>query len=151
IAGEIADADRRADAISAAATDEQFHWHPGAGWSIGQCLDHLAVINAIYLKALASGIDQARSRGWRRQGPSVPGFFGAMFARSMEPPVKRRLSAPTGTQPSPDRDRETILRAYHAAHDEFRRILAECADLDTNRATFQNPFIRIARVKVSSG
>ena len=152
IADEIGDADRAADAISAAVTDEQFHWRPdGTGWSIAQCLDHLAVINAIYMKALQAGVDQANARGWRRRGPSVPGLIGGWFARSMEPPVTRRLSAPAGTQPSPRRDRGEILGAYHAAHDQFRLILAECADLDTNRATFRNPFIKVVRVKVSSG
>jgi len=149
---DLAANDRHAIDIARGLSAEEINWKPAPdAWSIGQCLDHLAVINVVYLKALGTGVDLAKARGWRRRGPSVPGFFGGMFARSMEPPVKRRLFAPSGTQPSPRRDRAAVLRAYHDAHDDFRRMLDECADLDTNRATFQNPFITWVRVKVSSG
>src|SRR6185436_20360944 len=100
--------------------------------------DHLAVINAVYLKALGTGVERARQRGWTRRGPSVPGLLGAVFVWMLEPPVRRRMAAPAGTQPSLRRSREDVLRAFHDSHAEFIRIVGECAAIDTNRATFQN-------------
>jgi hypothetical protein len=140
-------------ALAAQVSDEQFHWHPrgGTAWSIAQCLDHLAVINIAYTLAIRRGVERARERGWARRAPARPGVFGGIFVRSLEPPVRRRLPAPASVQPRVSRDRKQILRDYHAAHDVVRGLIVDCADLDINRATFQNPFVPLLRVKVSTG
>jgi hypothetical protein len=96
-------------------------------------------------------VDSARARGWNRTGPGIPGFFGRKFIESLEPPVKRRTSAPGKIKPRPVTSREAILRDYHQAHDEVRRLITESATLDTNRATFGNPFLPLIRVRVSTG
>lgn len=152
ILDEIDAADRAGDAIAAEVTDEQFHWRPrdGQGWSIAQCLDHLAVINVFYSASIQQGIDDARARAWTRREPATPGFFGRRFIRSQEPPVKRRFSAPARVKPALSRSREEILRAYHDAHAGIRGLIADAADVDVNRATFPNPFFRIIRIRVST-
>ena len=149
----VDDADRRGAAIAARVSDEEFHWKPleGRGWSIAECLDHLATINAIYLRAIRNGVGSARANGSRRRGPAQPGFVGKKFVAMLEPPVKRKLRSPEGTQPKPMRPRDEILRDYHAAHDDVRRLIAECADIDANRATFVNPFIRWIRFSIATG
>jgi hypothetical protein len=150
---DIDAANRAADVIAAACTDEQFHWRPreGQGWSIGQCLDHLATINVVYGDAIRRGIENARARGWTRRAPALPGFFGALFVKSLEPPVTRRLTAPANTRPGPSRSRDEILAAYHAAHEHIRSLVTDAAEIDANRACFVNPFLRVLRVRVSTG
>jgi hypothetical protein len=150
---EIDAADRAGDVIAATCTDEQFHWRPrqGKGWSVGQCLDHLATINVVYGDAIRRGIEDARARGWTRRAPAVPGFFGALFVRSLEPPVTRRLRAPTNVRPGPSRSRDEILGAYHAAHEDIRALVTDAAEIDANRACFVNPFLGVVRVRVSTG
>jgi hypothetical protein len=150
---EIDAADRAGAAIAAETNDRQFYWHPrdGRGWSIAQCLDHLGIINAFYGAAIRRGIDRARARGWKRAAPAAPGFLGAWFVKSQEPPVKRRLRAPDQVQPQLSKDRDEILRAYHAAHDGIRQMIADAADVDVNRAAFPNPFVRVIRMRVSTG
>lgn len=107
---EIDAADRAGVAIAAATTDPQFYWHPrdGRGWSIAQCLDHLGIINTVYGAAIRKGLDVARARGWKRTRPAAPGFFGALFVKSLEPPVKRRMYAPSQAQPHLSKDRGEI-------------------------------------------
>ena len=146
-------ADRVAEELSAGLSDEDFFWRPDGGkrWSVALCLDHLAVANDIYGRAIETGIADARARGWQRKGPMAPGFFGRKFAESLEPPAKRRTRAPGKIKPQDARGRTEILTAYRAAHDRVRELLVEAATLDANRATFQNPFIGIVRMKVSSG
>ena len=153
ILDDINAADSAADVIAAGCTDEQFHWRPreGQSWSIGECLDHLATINVVYGDAIRRGIQDARARGWRRRGPAVPGFFGALFVKSLEPPVTRRLRAPANTRPGTSRSRDATLAAYHAAHEHLRAMVADAAEIDANRACFVNPFIRVLRVRVSTG
>jgi len=153
ILDDINAADRAADVIAAACSDEQFHWRPreGQGWSIGECLDHLATINVVYGNAIRQGIQNARTRGWTRRTAAAPGFFGSLFVKSLEPPVTRRLRAPANTRPGPQRSRDATLAAYHAAHEQIRAMVADAAEIDANRACFVNPFIRVVRVRVSTG
>jgi hypothetical protein len=150
---DVNDADRAAERIAGSCTDEQFHWRPrnGEAWSIAECLDHLATINAFYVKALQPAVERARARGWTRQGPLQPGFFGAMFIKSLEPPVKRRLRAPPGMQPGAGRSRVEILTDYRAAHDAVRRVILDAAEIDANRARYRNPFLKVVNFRVSTG
>ena len=149
---DLDSADRRAEALSAALSDEQFFWRPDAGrWSVALCLDHRAVANTVYGAGMAQALEVARTRGWSRRGPGTPGFFGRKFAESLEPPAKRRTRAPAKITPRPARPRDEILSEYRAAHDRIRELLRAAATLDTNRATFVNPFIGFVRVKVATG
>ena len=146
-------ADVKADAIASRVNDEEFFWQPDGGrrWSIALCLDHLAVANTVYGRAMREAVDQARTAGWTRTGPGAPGFFGRKFVQSLEPPVRRRTKAPAKIQPRPVTSRDQILASYHQAHDDLRRLIVDAATIDTNRATFKNPFIGLVRVKVSTG
>ena len=150
---DIDAADGAAERLAASCTDEQFYWRPrnGAGWSIAQCLDHLATINAFYVKEIQTGVDVAKARGWKRKGPLKPGVFGALFINSLEPPVKRRLRAPRGMQPAVSKGRHQILSDFRAAHDSIRRLIADAADIDLNRARYWNPFLKVVNFRVSTG
>ena len=147
------EADQRAEALANALTDAQFFWQPEGGrrWSVALCLDHLAVANTVYGRQLAEAIEQAKRQGWRRGGPAAPGLFGRLFANSLEPPVKIRSSAPGKIKPMPSRSRLAIMQAYRDAHEHIRRLIEAAADIDANRATFRNPFIRIVNVRVATG
>ncbi|HXG54609.1 MAG TPA: DinB family protein [Vicinamibacterales bacterium] len=153
IVSDVDAADRAAEAIAARVTDEAFQWQPDGGrrWSIAQCLDHLAAVNGLYTAAIRVGVKNAQALGWTRTGPAVPGFLGRRFIALQEPPVTRRVRAPEKVQPRPRRSREEIMKAYRDAHDDFRQLVSECAQLDVNRATFPNPFFSLVRVKVSTG
>ena len=153
ILDDVNDADRAAERIAGSCTDEQFHWRPrnGEGWSIAECLDHLATINAFYVTAIQPGVARAKARGWTRQGPLKPGFFGALFINSLEPPVKRRLRAPRGMQPGVAKSRGEILTQYRAAHDAVRRLIMDAAEIDANRARYRNPFLKVVNFRVSTG
>jgi hypothetical protein len=146
-------ADQRALALSARLTDDEFFWQPDGGrrWSVALCLDHLAIANTVYGAGIAGALDHARARGWTRTSPGKPGFFGRQFANSLEPPAKRRTSAPAKITPRQVSSRDHILRDYRAAHERIRDLLRDAASLDTNRAKFRNPFIGLVRVKVATG
>jgi hypothetical protein len=146
-------ADAAADALASRVSDEELFWQPDQGrrWSIALCLDHLAVANTVYGRPIREAIDAARVAGWTRRAPATPGFFGRKFIESLEPPVKRRTSAPGKIKPLALTSRTAVLDAYHKAHDEIRRLITDAAQIDVNRATFRNPFIGLVRVKVATG
>ena len=145
-------ADRAGASLAARLNDEEFQWKPGGGrrWSVAECLDHLAALNALYSGAIRGGIEKARRNGWLRRGPATLGFFGRRLVASQEPPVKTKLRSPEKVQPRPLRSRADVLRAYHDAHEEVRRVIRACSDIDVNRTTFSNPVLPILKVKIST-
>jgi DinB family protein len=153
LATDLEKADRTADTLVQDLTDEQFHWRPDEGrrWSIALCLDHLATANTVYGEAIRTAIESARHNGWTRQGAIAPTIAGRMFVRSLEPPVKRKSQAPAKIRPRGTDDRVEIMRRYHAAHRDIGTLIESCASIDVNRATFQNPFVPLVRMRVGTG
>ena len=146
-------ADSTAEALVGGMTDEQFHWQPdgGARWSVGQCLEHLAITNELYGGAIRQAVERARLSGSTRRGPLRPGFLGQKFVNSLEPPVKLRGRAPSGIRPTSKLTRDEIVTRYRQAHETIRQVTIDAATIDANRATFANPFLKVLRVKVSTG
>jgi hypothetical protein len=150
---QIDAADRAGAAIAAAVSDEQFHWQPrdGRSWSIAQCLEHLAIMNKHYAAAVRTGVEDGRRRNLRRTGPGRSTFFGRRFIESLEPPVKLKTKAPKVGRSPQDKPRDEIVRSYHESHDIIRQLIDDAADVDLTRATFQNPFISVIRMRVITG
>jgi hypothetical protein len=142
-----------ATALIRGLSDEQFNWRPDGGtrWSVAQCLEHLAMTNELYGAAIRSAVEQAKRSGSTRRGELKPGFLGQKFVNSLEPPVKRRGRAPSQVKPTSTLSRDEIVRRYHQAHEQLRQTVIDAATIDANRVTFANPFLKILRVKVSTG
>lgn len=132
--------------------DEQANWQPdgGAGWSVAQCLDHLAVANRVYVDAIDPAVLDARARGRLRRGPVQPGVFAAMFIRSLEPPVRRRTRNPRIITPASALPIGEALSRFLRSQDAVRRVLASAADLDL-AVRFANPFVPGLRFRVHAG
>src|SRR5690349_7609318 len=63
-------------------------WRPASGgWSVAECVDHIATSNRVYVDAMRPSADKARERGRLRRGPARPGLLGGWFVKSLEPPV----------------------------------------------------------------
>ena len=153
IVDQLDEADRTAEGLVANLRDDQFHWQPDGGrrWSVAQCLEHLAVGDALYATLMRDAIDRAHRAGSVRRGPFAPGFFGRRFANSLEPPVKVRTRAPSRIVPQSGLARAEILRRYFGTHAELKAMAREAAAIDANAATFQNPFFKMVRMKVATG
>ena len=149
---QLDEADRRADTITAGLSDAQFHWQPDGGrrWSVAQCLEHLAVGAIVYAAPMRGAIDRARQERSVRRGPFAPGFFGRQFVNSLEPPVRFRGRAPKAIVPSSSLSRAEILSRFHGSHSDLKAMAREAAAIDANRATFQNPFLKMVRMKIST-
>ena len=129
----------------------QLNWRPDATrWSVAQCLEHLAIGAEVYASPMRGALDQAQRETSVRRGPFAPGFFGRKFANSLEPPVKFRGRAPKAIIPSSTLSRAEILSRFHSSHATMKAMAREAATIDANRATFQNPFLKMIRMKVST-
>ena len=143
-------ADQRATAVVHGLTPHQLNWRPSpAQWSVGQCLEHLAITNEVYLRAMAGSLEGRRAG---LVAEIAPGWFGRLFIRTViEPsPKTRRWRAPKkirpGTQVPP-----TVLDRFHATNRAIREFMQRARNSDVNRIRFKNPLIGIIRFTVGTG
>jgi len=153
VVSDLDAADREAQRLVAGLSEDQLNWQPGGGtaWSVGQCLDHLAQANAVYTTALLDAVRRSKAASAPRKGPISPGWFGRWFIREMEPPPRRKMTAPRKATPSARYGVAEVLKAFVAAHDRVRFLIAESRELDLNRIRFKNPFVGVIRFTVGTG
>src|SRR3954465_14960327 len=102
-------------ALTSALTDDQFLWRPApSAWSIAECLEHLNATARAYLPALDEGIADAVRRGAYGEGPFTYNWFGRLYVRFVEPPVRIRRHAVAQVYPAAGRSRREILAAFRA-------------------------------------
>jgi hypothetical protein len=140
-----------AEVLIAALTEAQAVWrpHPEA-WCVAECLDHLAVTNRGYLIAMQLAADSARRAKKFRRRPALPGFLGAWFLRSLEPPFKLKTNAPQAIKPRTAPTLADASAAFLASHSDAQSFLRANADLDLAAIRFTNPFVGVLRLSLST-
>jgi len=129
-----------ADAFVAPLTEEQFTWRPAPGsWSIAECIEHLNSTARLYLPRLDEGIAEGIRRGLYGEGPFTHDLIGRFFVRTMEPPVRLKVKAPSTFQPGPQRSRSEIMAAFRAYQVQFVDRLRQASGLDLRRAKVHSP------------
>lgn len=149
---EIDVCERDAEALVADLSEQELNWQaqPGKTWSVGQCLDHLAVMNRFYLSGFVPLVDgaHAASAGPFRGLSSTAG--GRWFISSLEPPVKRRMKSPTPAVPRSTVSRADIVETYKKSHDPYRALVRASAKVDVNRVKGPNPFFKFVPMRIST-
>jgi hypothetical protein len=145
-------ADRDAQSVVAGLTGEQGTWRSDArSWSVAECLDHLAVSNRVYLRAMEEPAVRARGEGRQRSGPAKPGLLGGWFVRTLEPPVRARMKAPRSIRPRKDPKLPDALADFVASQEMVRAFLRSYADVDLAGVRFPNPFVAGLRFSLATG
>ncbi|HEX6587884.1 MAG TPA: DinB family protein [Longimicrobiales bacterium] len=138
------------ESLGAPLGDHEFEWRPDAGrWSIGECLEHLALINGIYLDAIDAALAEARAAGLRAdpaERAKGHGRVGDAFVRSLEPPPGRlKGKAFARTVPS-QKPKSVVLPAFLGAQDRLLGTIEDARGLDFRRARMRSPFFRLLRL-----
>lgn len=125
----------------------------GGGWSVAECLDHLATANRVYLRAMEEPARRARARCRRRWRPARPGLLGGLFVFSLEPPPKwwSRRRAPGKIRPRSGPPLAESHASFVASQAEVRAFLLAHADLDLAGIRFPNPFVTGIRFSLATG
>jgi hypothetical protein len=151
LARELDTADVRARALVNGLTTAQLNWKPRPEvWSVGQCLEHLAIANEMYVEAMA------RSLGGHPSGPVdeiTPGWFGRWFIRAYIEPTtqERRARAPRKIAPVAEQVDASILDRFVESNAGARELVSRAAAHDVNRVRFGNPFLPLIRFTVGTG
>ena len=131
---------------------DQLTWQPaaGEGWSILECLDHIAISDTSYLDAMQTAIGNARpgsSAGVFR----TAGLPSAMFTQFQEPPPRRKAPAPVKLSPHPTLNPEGILPEFLKTMERLTSVVTSTAGKDLNSVRFRNPVFPLLRFTVASG
>jgi DinB superfamily len=147
---ELDAADQRATTLATALSPEQLNWKPSESeWSVGQCLDHLCVVNDVYLPPIASSL---AGRPSETVPEITPGWFGRWFIRNyIEPsPATKRAKAPRKIAPASQVD-GFMLERFLTGNRNVRDLIRRAANYDVNRIRFTNPFVYLIRFTVGTG
>ncbi len=136
-----------ANTLISGLSQSAFNWRrESAAWSIGQCLEHLNVTARAYLPRLDESIEQARRQRCLGPGPYRYGRLQMWFVQSMEPPVKRRSTAPKLFRPqSVQLQLSETLNAFLSCQDEIAARLHGARAIDLRRATVRSPVMPLVR------
>ena len=146
--GELADSDARARALASPLTLAQLNWQPSpSSWSVGQCLEHLAISTELYLPPIGEALDHAPAGAVDEIAPGAPSRW---FIRSFIAPSSMKAKAPGKIAPRSSID-GAVLDRYLNAHSAARDLVLRAANYDVNRIRFKNPFIPLLRFTVGTG
>jgi len=145
------DIERDAADLLGGLTDAQLNWKPEpAAWSIAQCVDHLNVADRVYLAAMRKGAAAAAAAAHPDQ-TIRPGWFARWFLKQLEPPVKRRMPAPSLIAPARAKTVREVQEEFEEKVKAARAFFSDCAAVDWNRTRFPNPFIKGLRFTLAAG
>lgn len=137
---------------------EALGWKPAArSWSVGECLDHLTMMNRIYLDAIdaavraagaadASGAD--RTQGFGGGVRARHGWTGDAFVRTLEPPPRLKVPTFPRTTPEAARDPNAVLDDFLATQDRLVAAIEGARGVDLARVRLRSPFMRLLRLSL---
>lgn len=135
-AGVAEDAQR----VFSGLTNEQLNWKPSAErWSVAQCFDHLITTNRDYLTIVDDVLKgQKKSSVWQKL-PVLPGFWGKILIKSLDPASTRKVRAPKRFQPAQSAVPGTIIEDFVAHQDQVIEKMKATANLDLERIVITSP------------
>jgi hypothetical protein len=117
-----------------------FHWHPSPrAWSIAENLDHLVVIGNLLLPRIDEAIRTAKEQNLRGEGPFRFGVRGALFVRSMEPPVRWKVRTQSVYVPSTARKTDDVQREFFELQDRLIERVRSADGLDLSKMMIRSP------------
>jgi hypothetical protein len=139
----------RTKALISGLSEAQFNWRPGPEqWSIEECLGHLVITGQRHLKLIEQGIAKGRARGFTGKGPFRYGFLERVLLRQMEPPVRRRFSAPRRLRPVHGQPLSAIVPTFLHLQSQFTRVAEESEGLDLGRIKVPSPAFHFWRTSL---
>ncbi|MEI7771306.1 MAG: DinB family protein [Chloroflexales bacterium] len=128
--------ERRFGGMSAA----QLNWRPNdQEWSIGYCLEHVIIVNAGYFAPIGKILDGTKTSSFWERLPLLPGFFGALLIRTLEPGAKGFVPAPKVFLPSSSDISADIVARFAAQHREVLALMERCQPLDVTQIVIASP------------
>jgi DinB superfamily len=150
LVAELDGSGRRAEHVMRGLSLEQLNWYPSPGaWSVGQCLEHLAITNEVYLPPIVAALERLRPSPTRELRI---GWVARWFIRNFVAPIASgtRARAPRKIRPTSEVDASVLSRLLRG-NDQVAAVITRAAPFDVNRVRFRNPFIPLFKFTIGTG
>src|SRR5262249_7364311 len=118
----------------------QLNWKAGADqWSVAQCLDHLLTANAAYFPSFESVLNGTRKTTFWESLPVLPGVWGALLVKSLDPKTTRKMTAPKIFNPSSSNIDDAIVHRFLDQQSHVISYLRAIADMDLAKIIISSP------------
>lgn len=145
LVSELERQSEQAQTLTSGLNESALNWQPNGGksWSVAQCLDHLAIMNRMYLKALHDAVANNEDQLEPRKLPIQPsGWFMRWFIGTEEPPPKFKLPAPKKLAP-PSKHSGAVVGDFVALQKQLVDFVREWGEADLNDLKMKNPLAPI--------
>jgi hypothetical protein len=135
----------QAQSVAGELNEAALNWQPNGGksWSVAQCLDHLAIMNAMYLKSLQAAVENNRDQLEPRKVPiQASGWFTRLFISYEEPPPKIKLPAPKKIAP-PSALNTAVVAEFCALQTQLADFVREWGEADLGDLKVKDPLFPI--------
>jgi len=131
---------------------QQINWRPSdAGWSVGQCFEHLIKSNELFydeLDKIAAGA--RRNSFWENWSP-LTAFGGKLLVNSLKKD-ERKFKAPTQKIVPPSDIDANIIEKFSAHQTEMiEKIRAACEKSDWKKVVITSPFMKLMTYSLADG
>ena len=126
-------------------SESAFNWQPNSGksWSVAQCLDHLVIMNRMYVKTLQDAVADNEDQLEPRKNPIQPsGWLTRLFVSYEEPPPKIKLPAPKKIAP-PSNLTGAVIEDFKAVQLRLVDFVREWGDADLGDLKVKDPLFPI--------
>lgn len=131
----------QAQALAIGLNDAALNWQPNGGksWSVAQCLDHLTIMNAVYLKAMQGAVESNRDQLEPRKVPiQASGWLTRLVISYEEPPPKIKLPAPKKISP-PSKLTTAVVSDFRALQKQLADFVQEWGGADLGDLQVKDP------------
>lgn len=122
----------------------QVNWKPSAErWSVGQCFAHLKTSNDGYLPIFDSVIaGKKQSNVWQKL-PVLPGLWGKLLIKSLDPATTRKLKAPKKFAPAQSDVNSSIIHDFVAQQATIAEKMRATQNLDLENIVITSPAVSV--------
>lgn len=119
-------------------------------WSPAEQIEHVSLTDPPYLEVIDQALREAHLRGTLGEGPFRGGKLGNWFARSMAPPVKRRMKTFKALHPATDLTPEEVVQRFEKVRSDLVAGLERARGVDLDRATIRSPYMKLLKLPLYS-
>jgi DinB family protein len=152
LSADFLDLDQLYSELYCRCSRDQLLWRPSnGGWSIAECIEHVARANSQYLPPIKTAIAKGEPTVSARDYLLAPGgWFSAAFLKRIGPQITVKFKAPGKIRPV-SVEPEQAFQELRRGHIEIQELLSPMAQRDLNRIRFKNPFIPVLHFTVATG
>src|SRR5215475_5774716 len=119
---------------------QQLNWKPAANqWSVGQCLDHLIVINSAYFPTIEKIARDGYKPSLQQRLPVLPRFFAWMVIKAVSPETKAKFKTARHVSPSSSTIAADVVARFKAHQQELIRHMTMTDKLDLKKIIINSP------------